>query len=152
MSTAIENLQPQIWQLVRPQLSIQLQSIHQNAELPLSLQIDQLRCTIEESLCLSEGPRYVRSRMGNTGGTVRALTDATITDNLIAGTLPDNVDGDNMDDAIDLILHALSSKSARSPRFCAVCESTTHTTDQCFKLGNYLFTQMQVDVPHTSKT
>ena len=89
--------------------------------------------------------------MGSAWGTVCALTDSTVHDELIASTLPEHVDGDQMDDDIELILHALLSKSARSPRFCAICEATTHTTDQCFKLEYYLFTQMQVDVPRHLK-
>ena len=146
VSTALENLLPTIRHAVKPFIHPQLQNIPAGAPLPASLQIDQLSITIEEALRLTGSDRTSSAIAKNTETAVIHSIDESYFSS--AESLKDET---NVEEDMDLVLHALSNRAARTPKQCAICDATSHSTDKCFKLEHFLFSKMPVEVPHALK-
>jgi hypothetical protein len=141
-----KNLLPTIRHAVKPFIHPQLQNIPAGAPLPASLQIDQLSITIEEALQLTSSDR-TGSAIAKTGTAVVHSVDES--SYFSSAESPD--DENNVEEDMDLVLHALSNYAARNPQQCAICEATSHPTDKCFKLEHFLFSKMPVEIPHALK-
>jgi hypothetical protein len=107
VSTALENLLPTIRHADKPFIHPQLQNIPAGAPLPASLQIDQLSITIEEALQLTGSDR-TGSAIAKTGTAVVHSVDES--SYFSSAESPD--DETNVEEDMDLVLHALSNRAA----------------------------------------
>jgi hypothetical protein len=114
-----------------------LLQIPSGVPLPVPLQIEQLSRTIKEALHLLGSSALIKS--ASSAAVVHSIDDLDDAESTTYNSF--------VADKINLFLHALSALVARTPRLCAVCEATSHSTDNCFELEQYLFSKMPVDVP-----
>ena len=166
VGVALENLCPALYTAVTTFLYPRLDQVHPGEPLPVSLQLSQLGRTIKATLrrmrspelmtlpaAQSQRPRqhgnnYADSRppfrpycptnqgSGN-HGTIHAITNDPLSDPVNHG----------MDDPGDAIVHAVSNRDNREPRYCEICEATSHSTDSCFRIENWLFAKAPLTIP-----